>query len=326
MRLLEGKVAVVTGAGSGLGREYAIAFALNGAAVIVNDFGASVDGERMQSNSADAVVGEIVSLGGNAVANTASVADWDGAKSMIDAAVTHFGRLDIVINNAGNNRPSSLVDLTEQDVDSQISVHLKGTLAVSHFAAAYWNEVGAEAHRAIVNTTSAAGLHPTTGAGVYGATKSAIAALTVSHAQELARLGVRVNAVAPCARTRMVNESPTVLAMMPKAEGFDRHSPVHVAPLVVYLASSLCRFTGRVFAIEGPDVAIYRSFSVEQDWTTHEAWTPEELAQTFAEINERSDTQAFFPGGVVRQSVPSGSTLKALNKVVRSDGLEPPTL
>ena len=319
MRLLEGKVAVVTGAASGLGREYAIAFAQHGAAVIVNDFGASVDGERMQSNSADAIVDEIISLGGNAVANTASVADWDGAKSMIDTATQHFGRLDIVVNNAGNNRPSSLVDLTEQDVDSQIGVHLKGTLAVSHFAAAYWNEVGAEAHRAIVNTTSAAGLHPTTGAGVYGATKSAIAALTVSHAQELARLGVRVNAVAPCARTRMVNESPTVLAMMPKVEGFDRHAPEHVAPLVVYLASSLCRFTGRVFAIEGPDVAIYRSFSVEQDWTTHEAWTPEELAQTFAEINERSDTQAFFPGGVVQQSVPSGSALKALNKVVRSD-------
>ena len=319
MRLLEGKVAVVTGAGSGLGREYAIAFALNGAAVIVNDFGARVDGERMQSNSADAVVEEIVSLNGNAVANTASVADWDGAKSIIEMATQHFGRLDIVVNNAGNNRPSSLVDLTEQDVDSQIGVHFKGTLAVSHFAAAYWNEVGAEAHRAIVNTTSAAGLHPTAGAGVYGATKAAIAALTVSHAQELARLGVRVNAIAPCARTRMVNESPTVLAMMPKVEGFDRHEPKHVAPLVVYLASSLCRFTGRVFAIEGPDVAIYRSFSVEQDWTTHEAWTPEELAQTFAEINERSDTQAFFPGGVVQQSVPSGIALKALNKAVRSD-------
>lgn len=319
MRLLEGKVAVVTGAGSGLGREYSIAFAQHGAAVIVNDFGASVDGERMQSNSADSVVEEIISLGGKAVTNTASVADWDGAKSIIETAIQHFGRLDIVINNAGNNRPSSLVDLTEQDVDSQIDVHLKGTLAVSHFAAAYWNEVGADAHRAIVNTTSAAGLHPTAGGGVYGATKSAIAALTMSHAQELARLGVRVNAVAPCARTRMVNESPTVLAMMPKVEGFDRHAPEHVAPLVVYLASSLCRFTGRVFAIEGPDVAIYRSFSVEQDWTTHEAWTPEELAQTFAEINERSDTQAFFPGGVVRQSVPSGRTLKALNDGVGSD-------
>ena len=141
MRLLEGKVAVVTGAGSGLGREYAIAFALNGAAVIVNDFGASVDGERMQSNSADQVVDEIISRGGKAVANTASVADWDGAKSMIDTAVEHFGCLDIVVNNAGNNRPSSLVNLTEQDIDSQIGVHLKGTLAVSHFAAAYWNEV-----------------------------------------------------------------------------------------------------------------------------------------------------------------------------------------
>ena len=319
MRLLEGKVAVVTGAGSGLGREYAIAFALNGAAVIVNDFGASVDGERMQSNSANQVVDEIISIGGKASANTASVANWDGAKSMIDAAIEHFGRLDIVVNNAGNNRPSSLVDLTEQDVDSQIGVHLKGTLAVSHFAAAYWNEVGVDVHRAIVNTTSAAGLHPTAGAGVYGATKSAIAAITVSHAQELARLGVRVNAVAPCARTRMVNESPTVLAMMQKFEGFDRHAPEHVAPLVMYLASSLCRFTGRVFAIEGPDVAIYRSFSVEQDWTTHEAWTPEELAQTFAEINERSDTQAFFPGGVVQQSVPSGRTLKALLEIEDQD-------
>jgi NAD(P)-dependent dehydrogenase (short-subunit alcohol dehydrogenase family) len=315
MRLLEGKVAVVTGAGSGLGREYAIAYAQHGASLVINDFGASVDGERMQANSADQVVDEIISRGGKAVANTASVADWDGAKLIIDTAIEHFGHLDIVINNAGNNRPSSLVDLTEQDVDSQIGVHLKGTLAVSHFAAVHWNEVGVDAHRAIVNTTSAAGLHPAAGGGVYGAAKSAIAALTVSHAQELARLGVRVNAVAPCARTRMVNESPTVLAMMPKAEGFDRHAPEHVAPLVVYLASSLCRFTGRVFAIEGPDVAIYRSFSVEQDWTTHEAWTPEELAQTFSEINERSDTQAFFPGGVVQQSVPSGRTLKGLLKI-----------
>ena len=315
MRLLEGKVAVVTGAGSGLGREYAIAFAQHGASVVVNDFGASVDGERMQSNSADAVVDAIISLGGKAVPNTTSVADWDGASSIIETAIEHFGRLDIVVNNAGNNRPSSLVDLTEQDVDSQISVHLKGTLAVSHFAAAYWNEIGVDAHRAIVNTTSAAGLHPTAGGGVYGATKSAIAALTVSHAQELAQLGVRVNAVAPCARTRMVKESPTVLAMMPKVEGFDRHAPEHVAPLVVYLASSLCRFTGRIFAIEGPDVAIYKSFSVEQDWSTHEAWTPEALAQTFAEINERSDTQAFFPGGVVRQSVPSGRTLKSLLEI-----------
>jgi NAD(P)-dependent dehydrogenase (short-subunit alcohol dehydrogenase family) len=313
MGRLDGRVAVITGAGSGLGREYAIAFAQHGASVIVNDFDASVDGEREKSNSADRVVNEIISRGGKSVANTASVADWDGAKSIIDTAVQHFGRLDIVVNNAGNNRPSSLVDLTEKDVDSQLSVHLKGTLAVSHFAAAYWNKVGVEAHRAIVNTTSAAGLHPTVGGGVYGAAKSAIAALTMSHAQELARLGVRVNAIAPCARTRMVNESPNVLAMMPEMDGFDRHSPEHVAPLVVYLASSLCRFTGRVFAIEGPDVAIYRSFSVEQDWSTQGAWTSEALAEAFASINERTDTRAFFPGGVVPQSVPPGRTLKTVS-------------
>lgn len=319
MNLLSGKVAVVTGAGSGLGREYALALAAQGASVVVNDVGATVRGEQDHTHSADDVVREITSSGAFAVSNTASVADWDGAESIIDTAFSHFGRLDIVVNNAGNNRPSSLVDLTEPDLELQLDVHLKGTLAVSHFAAVYWNQVGAEAHRAIVNTTSAVGLHPTLGSGVYGAAKAGIAAATVSHAQELARLGVRVNAVAPCARTRMVQESPAVLALMPEVDGFDRHAPEHVAPLVVYLASSLCRFTGRIFAIEGPDIAIYKSFSVEQDWTTHEAWTPEELAHTFADINERSETQAFFPGGVVRQSVPSGSTLKALNKVVRSD-------
>ena len=312
MRLLEGKVAVVTGAGSGLGREYAIAFALNGAAVIVNDFGASVDGERMQSNSADQVVDEIISRGGKAVANTASVADWDGAKSMIDSAIKHFGRLDIVINNAGNNRPSSLVNLTELDVDSQLDVHLKGTLAVSHFAAVHWSKVGPQQGRAIVNTTSAVGLHPTSGGGVYGAAKSAIAALTVSHAQELARLGVRVNAVAPCARTRMVKDSPDVLALMPEAQGFDRHAPEHVAPLVAYLSSDLCRFTARIFAIEGPDVAIYQPFGVEQDWSTPNGWTVDALNQTFSQINERSSTRAFFPGGVVHHNTPSGRTIKNL--------------
>jgi NAD(P)-dependent dehydrogenase (short-subunit alcohol dehydrogenase family) len=260
------------------------------------------------------VVDEIISRGGMAVANVASVADWDGAETIIDTAISSFGRLDIVINNAGNNRPSSLINLTEQDVDSQLDVHLKGTLAVSHFAAVHWSKVGPQQGRAIVNTTSAVGLHPTSGGGVYGAAKSAIAALTVSHAQELARLGVRVNAVAPCARTRMVKDSPDVLALMPEAQGFDRHAPEHVAPLVVYLSSDICRFTARIFAIEGPDVAIYQPFGVEQHWTTHDAWTVDALAQTFSQINERSSTRAFFPGGVVHHNTPSGRTLKNLSE------------
>jgi NAD(P)-dependent dehydrogenase (short-subunit alcohol dehydrogenase family) len=247
-----------------------------------------------------------------AVANIADVSQWGGAESIIDTAITSFGRLDIVINNAGINRPSSLVDLSEHDVDAQLGVHLKGTLAVSHFAAAYWHQAGVQPHRAIVNTTSAVGLHPTAGGGVYGAAKSAIAALTVSHAQELARLGVRVNAVAPCARTRMVKESPAVLALMPDATGFDRHAPEHVAPLVVYLASSLCRFTGRVFAIEGPDVAVYSAVGVAQHWSTTDAWSVEALADALADADEQSQQQAFFPGGLVAHNTPPGRTLRTL--------------
>jgi NAD(P)-dependent dehydrogenase (short-subunit alcohol dehydrogenase family) len=204
------------------------------------------------------------------------------------------------------------VELSEHDVDSQLGVHLKGTLAVSHFAAAYWHQAGAQSHRAIVNTTSAVGLHPVTGGGVYGAAKSAIAALTVSHAQELAQFGVRVNAIAPCARTRMVKDSPSVLALMPEADGFDRHAPEHVTPLVVYLASSLSRFTGRVFAMEGPDVAIYQPFGVAQHWSTTGVWSVESLADALADADEQSQQQAFFPGGVVAHNTPPGRTLRAL--------------
>ena len=313
MSLLSGGVAVVTGAGSGLGREYAIALAARGVRVVVNDVSVSVVGEQTTDQSADDVVADITARGGVAVANHASVADWEGAESIIRDAIRHFGGLDIVINNAGINRPSSLVELSEQDVDAQLSVHLKGTLAVSHFAAAYWNDVGFQPNRAIVNTTSAVGLHPTAGGGVYGAAKSAIAALTVSHAQELAKLGVRVNAIAPCARTRMVIASPNVLALMPEAEGFDRHDPSHVTPLVLYLASEVCRFTGRVFAIEGPDVAIYRPFGVEQHWSTQEFWAPESLAQALSAFAEQSTTEAFFPGGVVQHRTPPSRTLRALD-------------
>jgi NAD(P)-dependent dehydrogenase (short-subunit alcohol dehydrogenase family) len=318
MSTLRNKVVVITGAGSGLGREYALAFAKHGASVVVNDYGAAVTAEKLAINPADAVVAEIIALGGTAIANTASVSDWVGAESIIETAVMHFGRLDAVVNNAGNNRPSSLVELSQLDLDSQIDVHLKGTLAVSHFAAQHWNKMGPEADRAIVNTTSAVGLHPTAGGGVYGAAKAGIAAATVSHAQELARLGVKVNALAPCARTRMVKESPSVLAMMPASDEFDRHAPEHSAPLVAYLASSLNRFTGRIFAVEGPDLALYTPFSVEEHWSTQGAWTIEGIAETLESVNVRTNTEAFFPGGVVQHGVPSGRTLKMLTDVADS--------
>ena len=222
-----GKVAVVTGAGAGLGREYAMKLAELGALVVVNDVGHQVDGTGNSGSPAQNVVNEIIASGGQAAANTSSVADWHGAQEIIETAITHFGRLDIVVNNAGINRPSSLIELTEVDVDLELGVHLKGTIAVSHFAAVHWANIGPARNRAIVNTTSAAGLHPMAGGGVYGAAKAGIAALTLSHAQELARLGVRVNAVAPCARTRLVMRSPAVAAKTLVAMKIDKffHSP-----------------------------------------------------------------------------------------------------
>lgn len=310
MTLLDGKVAIVTGAGSGLGREYALAIASQGASVLVNDVGASVAGEMTNERSADAVVAEIVNRGGHAAANYSNVADWSGAKSVIDETVNLFGRLDLVVNNAGINRPSSLVNLTERDADLQLDVHLKGTLAVSHFAARWWVDQPRESGRGIVNTTSAVGLHPVAGGGVYGAAKAGVIALTLSHAQELAQYGVRVNAVAPCARTRMVKDSPDVLALMPEVDGFDRHAPEHVAPLVVYLLSAECRFTGRVFAIEGPDLAIYRPHGVQQLWSCREAWTVGQLIDQLASVDQTVETDAFFPGGVVKHHTPARRTVR----------------
>ena len=312
MRPFEGRVALVTGAGSGLGREYALALAAHGARVVVNDLGISVTGDEPSGDSAGSVAREIASIGGEAVASRDSVAEWHGAERIVATALERFGRLDIVINNAGNNRPSSLVDLSETDVDVQLDTHLKGTLAVSHFVARHWSRIAPQSGRAIVNTTSAVGLHPAAGGGVYGAAKAGIIALTVSHAQELARYGAKVNAVAPCARTRMVKASPNVLALMPEATGFDRHSPQHVAPLVAYLASDACRFTGRVFAVEGPDVAIYHPHGVEEHWSTNGAWSLETLTSTFATYPQRSEVDAFFPGGVVTYAEPPGRTLRAL--------------
>ena len=313
---LKGKVAIVTGAGRGLGRAHALALAKAGAKVIVNDFSAGLDGQPDGTSQADNVVSELRTIGAEAFASHASVADWSGAKSMIDDALTRFGQLDIVVNNAGINRSKRLADLSEEDVDAEIGVHLKGTIALSHFAAAHWTEVGPRAGRAIINTSSSAGLHPTQGGGVYGAAKSGIAAITVSHAQDLGDLGVRVNAIVPCARTRMVEASPGVLRMMPESQTeFDRHAPEHVSPLVVYLASSDNRFTGRVFGIEGPDMVLYTPFSADQEWQVDAAWSADEIALQLSEVEQRVSIRAFIPNGVIDQYVPSGRTLKDLGAI-----------
>ncbi len=315
MALLSGKVAIVTGGGRGLGRCHALALAAHGASVVVNDLGGSVVGDGPHKNGEDAaaaVVAEIIAAGGRAVANRASVADWAGAKTIVDDAVSAFGGLDIVVNNAGINRPASLIALTEADYDLETAVHLKGTTAVVHHAAALWAGQGRREGRAIINTTSPVGVHPMPDGGPYCAAKAGIAALTVVAAQELASLGVRANAIAPAARTRMVMASPSVDQLMPRSDGFDRHLPDHVSPLVVYLASDLNRFTGRVFGVEGPDVALYQPWSA--DWLVSGAgqWEVAALAEALAGLPEQAPIRAFYPGGRIHTLIPPNRTLKAL--------------
>lgn len=317
MGLLLDKVALVTGAGRGLGRCYALAMAEAGARIVVNDFGGRLDGLASDEDPAGEVAREIEAAGGVAIVNNASVASWSGAESMIRDAVNAFGKIDIVVNNAGISRRVGLVDMQESDADLEIGVHLKGALATTHFASAWWHEAGPASGRAIINTTSAAGLHPNYGGQLYSTCKAAIAALTMGTAHELAYLGVRTNAVAPCARTRMVRGSALVSGLMPSADGFDRHAAEHIAPLVVYLASSKCRFTGRVFAMEGPDVATYTPWSVEKQYSQPGGWTAETLAEIFSAHDEQAEHAAFFPGGMVPFRLPSGRTLKELGRAGR---------
>ena len=315
MALLSGKVAIVTGGGRGLGRCHALALAAHGAAVVVNDLGGSVTGgspDQKQGDAADDVVAEIIAMGGRAMANRASVADWAGAESIIADAVAAFGGLDIVVNNAGINRPASLIELTEADYDLETAVHLKGTTAVCQHAAKFWAREGRKEGRAIINTTSPVGVHPMINGGPYCAAKAGIAALTVVAAQELAKLGVRANAIAPAARTRMVMASPTVDELMPRSDGFDRHLPDHVSPLVVYLASPLNRFTGRIFGVEGPDVALYQPWSADWLASGDGHWEVPALAEALAALPEQAPIRAFYPGGRIDTVIPPNRTLKAL--------------
>ena len=313
MALLDGKVAVVTGGGNGLGRCHALALAAAGARVVVNDLGGGVTGGG-SGEAADAVAGEIRDAGGQAVANSASVAEWAGAATIIEQAVTTFGGLDIVVNNAGIHRPVSIAAMTETDFDLEIGVHLKGTMAVCHHAARFWSERGAQAGRAIINTTSPVGVHPMPDSGAYCAAKAGIAAFTQVLAQELAGLGVRANAIAPAARTRMVMASPGADQLMPRSADFDRHAPEHVSPLLVYLASDLCRFTGRVFGVEGPDVALYQPWSADALVTGDGHWSVVALATALAALPTQSDLRAFYPGGRIESRFPPNRTVKALSQ------------
>jgi len=245
-RLCEGRVAIVTGAGRGLGQEHAKLLAAHGARVMVNDIGANVDGSGRDDSFAARTVGEIRAAGGEAMVNGDDVSSWDGAKRMIDAALGAWGRLDVVVNNAGILRDRMLVNMSEEEWDAVIRVHLKGTFAPSRHAAAHWRELhratGAPVKGRIINTTSTSGLYGNLGQSNYGAAKAGIAAFTIIAARELKKFGVTVNAISPSAQTRMT-ENLRVLTGEQRAMRDTRW----VSPVVAYLASEEAQdITGRV--------------------------------------------------------------------------------
>jgi len=255
---LEGRIAIVTGAGRGLGREHARLLAASGARVVVNDLGVGADGGGADPTVAEQVAAEIRDAGGEAVASHDDVADWDGARRMIETAVTTFGDLDVVVNNAGFLRDSTIVNMTEDAFDDVLRVHLKGHAAPTKWAATYWREQhheGSTRRRNLVHTSSTSGLYANPGQSNYGSAKSGIATLNQIVAQELAQYGVVSNCVVPGARTRLTLASPGLPEIMEApAEGFDIWDPANASPLVAFLARATCPFNGETFYVQGGTV------------------------------------------------------------------------
>ncbi len=283
MTSLEGRVIIVTGGGRGIGREHSKFLASHGAKVVINDLGGGTDGSGNSAEAAQSVVDEILNDGGEAVANYDSVTEFSGAENIINSAVEAFGDLHGVVNNAGILRDHMLVSMTEDDFDSVIGVHLKGTFAVSHFAAKYFRDQAKSGNikqRTIVNTSSAAGLHGNVGQTNYSAAKAGIAAMTIVHSQELERYGVRVNCIAPIARTRLTLQTPGLNQVMGKSI-FD---PGNISPLVGYLSADGCQFNGQVFSVYGGSVGIYQGWSIAEEVSNETLWTLDELTQSIEQL------------------------------------------
>jgi NAD(P)-dependent dehydrogenase (short-subunit alcohol dehydrogenase family) len=289
MDTLHNKVAVITGAGRGIGRSHAVLFAAEGAAVVVNDLGGANDGTGSDAGPAQQVVDEITAAGGRAVANTDDVATWDGAKSLVDQAISEFGTLDVVVNNAGILRDSFVAGISEAEWDAVVAVHLKGHAAVLHHAAAYWKDQsksGRPVRASVINTASASGTFlPNPGQANYGAAKAGIAALTAVAAAELGRYGVRVNAIAPVARTRLTLATPgmsTIFAAEVGEGRFDHFAPENISPLVAYLAGDECAISGTVFAVQGGSISKVTPMQLGETINTDGPWEIDDLHKRLA--------------------------------------------
>jgi NAD(P)-dependent dehydrogenase (short-subunit alcohol dehydrogenase family) len=287
MGICEGRVVIVTGAGRGIGRGHALEFARQGARVVVNDLGGAVDGSGSDLSPAEQVVEEIRAMGGEAVANAENVADWEGAQRLVNTAVEGFGGLDVLVNNAGILRDRMLVNMTAEEWDAVIHVHLRGTFAPARWAAAYWRERSKEGKAndaRIINTSSASGLYGNPGQANYGAAKAGIAAFTLIAAKELGRYGVTANAIAPGARTRMT-ENLGLGAVEVKPGEFDAFAPENVAPLVVWLGSDQSKdVTGRVFNVAGGRISVAEGWHAGPSVDKGDHWEPEELSSVVADL------------------------------------------
>jgi NAD(P)-dependent dehydrogenase (short-subunit alcohol dehydrogenase family) len=283
MGALEGRVAIITGSGRGIGREHALLFAQEGAKIVINDLGGAIDGSGDDRTPAQQVVDEIKEMGGEAIANADNVADWEGGQRLINAAIEAFGDLHVLVNNAGILRDRVLVNMTEQEWDAVIHVHLKGHFVPTRWAAAYWREqtkAGQPVKASVINTSSTSGLLGNPGQTNYGAAKAGIAAFSQICAMELERYGVRVNAIAPAARTRMTEATPGLgdIVQAPDDPGkFDIWNPANISPLVAWLATDDCPASGKVFFVQGGKVQNFQPWTLMESIDKDDRWTIAEL-------------------------------------------------
>ncbi|MEO5901951.1 MAG: SDR family oxidoreductase, partial [Ilumatobacteraceae bacterium] len=278
---------IITGAGRGIGREHALLFASEGAKVVVNDLGGSGDGVGADATPAQEVVAEIQAAGGEAVANGDDVADWEGSQRLVNTAIETFGTLDVLVNNAGILRDRMIVNMTEAEWDVVIRVHLRGHFLPLKWAAVDWREqfkAGATVNASVINTTSTSGLLSNAGQANYGAAKTGIATLTEIAQKELVRYGVRVNAIAPAAATRLTATVPgseerrAARDAQAASSGFDAFAPGNISPFVAYLATAGCPIGGKTFFVHGGSVHLFQPYTIVDQISVDHRWTIDELA------------------------------------------------
>jgi NAD(P)-dependent dehydrogenase (short-subunit alcohol dehydrogenase family) len=308
---LDGKVAVVTGAGRGIGREHALALARAGARVVVNDLGVSLAGDAAGESPAQQVVDEIMSAGGQAVADGENVADFEGAKRLVDHALDAFGRLDILVNNAGILRDRMVVNMEEAEWDAVIQVHLRGHFAPTRHAASYWRDrskAGEDVRARVINTSSPSGVFGNVGQANYGAAKAGIVGFTLIAAQELGRYGVTVNCLAPNARTRMTEAA---FGEIPRPDGgFDPADPANNCPIIVALSADEAQdITGQVFFVYGGAVNVLRGWEAGELFLSEDRWDPDEL---LGALRERFPDGASPAGMLASMQEAGGQSLRTL--------------